>query len=373
MTTGDLSDYSEEDLWNKFILGDFDKFKKYVKQGEQLVKEALKYIPEAAYSSIRGILLKLILESGKEDIKPRMKVVVDSNVIISEAFRVGRGKSSSTVRIFNSPVVDIYAPKIIREEVTAQIRTDLPKGCSIDIALKWANSLLDRVHILDKIGSSSIEKAKQRLDPQKFGKDCLFLGVAMESGSSAIISNDAEAFGAVQEIQRWEVGRLVDLVLVREGGYVSLFIFSGSLEVTVRISQYLVLVIGNILLEIGKVVATIASGIIEGGIKLIQNVPAWAFAVIGIVGVTLLIYFLTDKDRRESLSNAMGEFGEFISEVISTVVKALKAYVEVLWKAMISIAVFIIPFLNFLVIAAGVMMGFMREVINEIKENKAPI
>lgn len=75
--------------------------------------------------------------------------VVDSNIIIKDAFRVGKGMVSSTERIFSSIFVKLYAPKSIEEEVFSQIKLDLPKGCSIDIANIQAKKLLSKIELID--------------------------------------------------------------------------------------------------------------------------------------------------------------------------------------------------------------------------------
>lgn len=365
----DFSERNSELLVNDFIVSDFARFQDYVKSGEELVKQALRYIPPEAYSKLRELLLRFVLESDKEA-PPKMKVVVDSNVIVSEAFRVGKGKPSTTLRIFDSPLVELYAPRIIKDEVLEQVRKDLPSGCSLDLAVSWATKLLGKIRLLDDIGLGAIRKAKQKLDPVRFGKDYLFLGVSFEIGAGAIISNDTKAFSAGDLPELWHIGRLADLVLVREGGYVSLFVASGSLKIALGVSQNLLLAISDILTEVGKIVAIMASAILKGSVDILNKIPTWAWTVIIAVGAIVLVYILIDKKRREAVSDALSKFIEFLKDLVSNAIKAFKSLVNAFWRSVISFFTLLIPVINILLIGAGVSMKLIRELLREIEEDR---
>ncbi len=366
MDKADFSGSNWEDLVDDFILHDFAKFNEYVERGEELVKQALRDIPQEAYSRLRELLLRFVLESDKETF-PKMKVVVDSNVIISEAFRVGNGKLSTTLRIFDSPLVELYAPRVIEDEVLEQIREDLPSGCSLDQAISWAKKLLGKIKLLDEIGNDAIKKAKQKLDTRVFGKDYLFLGVSFQIGAGAIISNDKKAFSNSDLPELWHVGRLADLVLVREGGYVSLFVLSGSLNIAISVSQNLLLAISSILMEVGNIVAIIASAILKGSVGILNNIPAWAWAAIIAVGAIALIYILIDKERRDAVSDALGGLIESLKNLVSNAIKAFKSLADGFWRLVTSFFILFIPVINNFLIGVGVAMNLTMELLREIE------
>ena len=366
MAATNWNDLDTNLLIDKFILSDYEGFKKYVSVGEDLVKEALRHFPEAAYRTLRRTLFKYMLEL-REEVKPRLKVVVDTNIIVSEAFRVGNGTKSSTGRIFDSPIVELFSHRVIREEVVTQIHSDIPDGCSIEIAMSWAENLLTKIRLLDEIGAEFLERAKQKLNPEKFGNDFLFLGVAFESGAEKIISRDKRAFDNQIEPERWEMGRLAELVLVREGGYVSLFVAASSLTAVMKVSEYLFLVIANILKEIGAIIATIVNAVIKGSADILEKIPTWAWAIIAVVGISILAYELVDKKRRDEFLRKVDEFLEFVGEIVSYAFSFFKSVVEAIWNGIVSFLPLLIPTINALVIGLGVLMSFIKEILVDIE------
>ena len=366
MATTDFTGYNSGDLVNNFIISDFSKFHKYTKDGKEIVKEAIRNIPQEVYSKLRELLLEFVLESDKGG-PLRMKIVVDSSVIVSEAFRVGKGRPSTTLRIFDSPLVELYSPKIVKDEVMEQIHEDLPHGCSLEIAVSWAEKLLGKIKLLDDLGLETIKEAEQKLNPERFGKDYLFLGVSFEIGARAIISNDKKAFSAVKMPELWHVGKLADVVLVREGGYASLLVASGSLEVVLEISQSLLLAISDILKEVGKIVAIIASAILKGSADILSKIPGWAWAVIITAVVIALIYILIDKERRDAVSDALGKFLELLRRLASNAIKAFKSLVDAFQRSVISFIMLVIPFINILLVGVGVAMDLIGELLREME------
>ena len=113
----------------KSILKDFkdslpDEWKKLLDNPETLkakISQIARELPADVYDVIRDELISKLL-SGEEHSSAALSFVVDSNIIVGDSFRVGKGNKSSTERIFSSVFVKLYAPKSIENEVLTQIK-----------------------------------------------------------------------------------------------------------------------------------------------------------------------------------------------------------------------------------------------------------
>ena len=104
-------------------------------------------LPVEVYEAIRDEIISRLFSISEPSLAI-LNFVVDSNIIVSDSFRVGRGKKSSTERIFSSVFVKLYAPKSL-EEVYVQIKEDLPKGCSLETAITHAKRLISKIELID--------------------------------------------------------------------------------------------------------------------------------------------------------------------------------------------------------------------------------
>jgi hypothetical protein len=115
---------------------------------KDIITQFARELPAEVYEIVRDKIILQMFSIDKSSLSI-LYFVVDSNIIIKDAFRVGKGMVSSTERIFSSIFVKLYAPKSIEEEVFSQIKLDLPKGCSIDIANIQAKKLLSKIELID--------------------------------------------------------------------------------------------------------------------------------------------------------------------------------------------------------------------------------
>jgi hypothetical protein len=131
-----------------------------VKEG---VREGLRRIarelPPGFHEEMRQALLEVTFRAnGFHKSALRVKLLIDSNIIIAEAFRVAKGKPSTTERVLSSPFVEVFAPRLVWEEVEREIRKDLPKGASLERALAHAKRLLDLVKEVSQAASWALDR-----------------------------------------------------------------------------------------------------------------------------------------------------------------------------------------------------------------------
>ncbi|MDE1838060.1 MAG: hypothetical protein KGJ23_15790, partial [Euryarchaeota archaeon] len=117
-------------------------------------------LPPGFHQEMRQALLEVVLEANGVKRSPlKVRLVIDSNIIIAEAFRVGKGKPSTTERVLRSPFVEVLAPRIVWEEVEREVRKDLPKGASLEKALAHARVLLGLVKEVSQVASWALDRA----------------------------------------------------------------------------------------------------------------------------------------------------------------------------------------------------------------------
>jgi len=94
---------------NPVSLGDiiaenWDKFADLRDRAEKAFESLLRELPPDLYESLKEDLLGLIFPKGHQT-KLRVRLVIDTNIIIQDAFRVAKGLSSTTERLLTSAFV----------------------------------------------------------------------------------------------------------------------------------------------------------------------------------------------------------------------------------------------------------------------------
>ena len=288
----------------KSILKDFkdslpDEWKKVLDNPEKtkaIISQIARELPADVYEVIRDDLISKLL-SGERNSRTTLSFVVDSNIIVSDSFRVGKGKKSSTERIFSSVFVKLYAPKSIEDEVFTQIKKDLPHRCSLEVAIDHASRLLSKIILVDE-SKFTIEHSELPKFKEKFGNDVAFLKIGILLGVDGIITRD-KAFDQSQMVKRFELSKAVSLIVSAESGALSISIVGGATYVGAQAIYWLLLSLYKVVAEIYAFLAMIVSGGITGLVSVLGRAPKWVWYILLTVlagaGITLAI----SKDLRD--------------------------------------------------------------------------
>jgi predicted nucleic acid-binding protein len=311
-----LVDYFPDE-W-KELMGDPEKTKDMI---SQLARE----LPPKVYEVVRDELISKLLEIGKSSVA-MLQFVVDANIIVADAFRVGKGKYSSTERIFSSIFVKLYAPKSIVEEVFTQIKTDLPKGCSLDAANKHATKLLAKIELIDD-SKLEVEYAELPKFKEKFGNDVSFLRVAVGLGVKNVISWD-KAFDEPTVVERFEMGGAVSMIVSVESGALSISIVGGAAYIGGKGIYWLLLLLYKVLAQIFAFIAMAVSGGVACLVSAMGNAPGWVWYIVFGALIGTGIAFALSKDlRKQAVEKAtdlydwLANKSKFVLEVMTNLLK----------------------------------------------------
>ena len=287
---------------------------------QSYIREISRSVDPELIEEIKTYLGQYIL-SIITDGELKFSLVVDANIIISDAFRVARNIPSTTDRIFSSPVLELIAPPIIVSEVDRQIRLDLPANASLEAALDWAQKLLSKVKLVDD--PQIFDRCSNKFDEfkDKFGNDVDYLCLAIYSKSKGIISHDKKAFGNSNEsIKRFQLKDVVELVISQESGLLVLSGMSMGFVSLSELSYWVLYILYSTILElIGYVSAFLASSIYEIS-YLLKIMPSWVWYIIGGIIVTGGILFIFSK----WFSNSIKSKGKKVYQIVVSTLESLE-------------------------------------------------
>lgn len=302
----------------KSILKDFkdslpDEWKKLLDNPETLkakISQIARELPADVYDVIRDELISKLL-SGEEHSSAALSFVVDSNIIVGDSFRVGKGNKSSTERIFSSVFVKLYAPKSIENEVLTQIKNDLPQGCSLEVAISHAKKLLSKIILVDD-SKFTVEHSELTKFRDKFGNDAAFLKVGLVLGVNRIITRD-KAFDQSQIVKRFELGKAVSLIVGVESGALSISIIGEATYIGAKAIYWLLLSLYKVLAEVYAFLAMIVSGGIAGLVSVLERAPKWVWYILLAIMAGAGIAFAISKDLRDKAITEIVNLYDWIS------------------------------------------------------------
>ena len=339
------------------------------------VREGLKSfareLPPGFHEEMRQGLLEVVIRSnGIKKSALRVKLLIDSNIIIAEAFRVGKGKPSTTERVLRSPFVEVFAPRLVWEEVERVVRKDLPKGADLEKALAHARLLLGLVKEVDSAASWALERARAAIASHS-AEDVPILAVAIENEADAVMSYDRRAFDKQQEVKRWGFGQGVEVISSYETGSLSLAITGTAVDLMSEALQRLGVWLGGALEEMLEIVAAFLGGLAVGIAEAASRVPPWAWAVIIGVGIGVLLLAVFRKDFRDWAVEGLAKIKEILRPVLAAFVESAKRLWSALRVILIiawNLVVFVAPFI---MAAAGVILRHAHELFERIEQQES--
>ncbi len=349
----DLKDSMPEE-W-KGLLDNPEETKKHI---SQFARE----IPAEIYGLVRDQIIAKLL-AVEEPSLAILEFVVDSNIIMSDAFSVGFGRYSSTERIFSSVFVKLYAPRSIKDEVFSMIRRDLPKGCDLELSLKQAEKLLSTVELVDD-SEFEIEFEGMAKFQAEYKNDVSFLKVGLGIGVRGIISRDKD-FERDGLIKTFNLKDAVQMIVTAESGALSITVVGGSVYVGGKALYWILYVLYKAIVEIFSIIATVASAGIAGIANLIENAPSWVGYLILIALGGFVAALIFSKGFRDKTVESVEEVYDWGTGVAGEILEVLKNF----FKGATELAVafkdeFGEDFLN---LGIGLMMTIveMEEVLSE--------
>jgi len=316
----------------------WDRFAGLKLQAENGLKLLSRELPPDFYETLREELLRLFFRT-KSGAKLKVRLVVDANIIIRDAFRVAKGLLSTTERFLSSSFVEMIAPPNIVQEVDNEIRRDLPHGASLETALSHAKSLLAKVRLTEakyEAYQSAMDLIWSRVG-KKSPSDVYFLGLAIETEADALLSGDKKAFEGLPHTRRWETGKAVQVMQTYETGTLTIFLAGVGFELSFKMFQRLVVLSLTALEDAAQVMASLVGLLAKGSLEALSSLPSWSFAIIlGAVGA-ILILALINKEFRDAFQGVLTK----VIDGVNGLVHALFGSLEYFWAALRTILILI--------------------------------
>lgn len=306
-----------------FSAEDYEHFAQFDNVVDETLKDASRALPADFYDNLRtGILRSLVAVAGGTRL--RVRLVVDTNILLMDAFRVARGVPSTTGRLLESRFVELVAPSEIRAEARSHVVRDLPKGASLKAAQVHLEMLLSRLVILEGLSAEAYRRAAAQMT-RRDPKDTPFLAVVIETGAEGVVSRDKKAFESLEGVKRWELRELSELVYVYESGTLALAVGATATDGLLRLAAALLRVVAAAVFEALQVIAAIIVGLAEGTTEALSRVPSWAWVALGLGLLGVLIGALLHEGFRDWLAGGISKVTDFLRTVGKAVVGALTA------------------------------------------------
>lgn len=349
----DLREHLPEE-WKKLVLDPEESKKK--------IQRFARELPAELYEVVRDQIVSRLLAVDNPSLAV-LEFVVDANIIMMDAFRVGAGKYSSTERIFSSVFVKLYAPKSIEDEVFSKIKKDLPKGCSLELALAQATKLLSKIELVDD-SEFEIEYAGLAKFQAEYKNDVSFLKVGLGLGVRGIISRDKD-FERDGLIKRFDLGAAAQMIVTSESGAFSITLIGGAAYVGGKGIYWILYLIYKAIVELFGVFVALASAGVAGISSLIEKAPSWVWYVLLIALGGFAISLILSKDFRNKTLDGVEKVYDWGTNAAGNILEVLMNFFK--GATDLSVAFKDVYGQDFLNVGIGLLMSIveMEEVLSE--------
>ena len=311
------------ELLERLEAEDIDFFRAFDDVADETVAKVSRSLPPDFYEDARqGILTSLMSVIGGGRL--RVTLVMDSCIVVADAFRVAEGKPSTTERLMASHFLRLVAPPDIAREAREQVVRDLPKNASLDVARAHVERLLSRIEVASKASMEALRVARRKLASRDPG-DVPFLAVLIDSEGEGIVSRDKKAFESLEGVHRWELREMAELVTVYESGTLALGIGAVTGEALLELGTKFFTAVAQAIAEAFTVFANIIVGLATGAAEALAKVPAWAWVVLGVVGGAVAVAAILSEDFREWLLSGLTSVGQILYKAARTIIDAVVA------------------------------------------------
>ena len=357
------SEPSFEDL----IADNWPAFREWKPAADEWLREAARATPTSFHRTLREALLEAVLEQavGEQSRALKLNLVLDSGVIITDAFGVGRGYQSSTPHLLESPFVSVFAPADAWEEVPRKIREKKPPDVNLDQALQHGDLLLSKVTRIDRASPGSVRRATELIGKHS-PEDVNFLAVAFDIDADAIVSFDKRAYDNLGEVERWSMKDGSEVILRYESGTLSLGIASATTNLAIAAAEVILGALGRVIREVLAILSSVIEWFATRSSDAFEQIPTWAWAIIIGVGIGLVAAYAFVEEFRSWVNQGLGKAAALVSTIAERVLRglrhvlgALKELFVWLWQNVVR------PLAKVTLFAAGVILSHIDALIRE--------
>ncbi len=352
-----LTDYTKKDR---------EVFSALRGEGKARIKNISKDFPLELHRKVRDEILEWVGVNGI-DLSFQLSFNVDSDIIVSDAFRVAKGKRSATPRIFCGPYVELVAHANIRNEVMEAIEKDLPNGADRQRALNHADYLLSFVKTMSGPMRSSMRTAADAIG-NITPDDVPFLAVTLTSNSNEKISWDDSTYVDQKIVKRWDIRDYANIVSVTEGGTLSLYILSLAGMPVVKQVECLIALLYDMITEVFESLRRFLNNIATSASGTYEKLPLYLKRFLALGGVVSIIAVANKNDVRDPLVVTL----RMVVDSLDNFLKDIKVKMKDLFQGIRELTVLlwdqIVPAGVAVVIIAGVLWDASLELIEDCQK-----
>jgi len=342
-------------------------FREWKPAADEWLQETARGMPPKFHGDLRRALLSSLLDQiAEENRQPlQLHLVIDSGIIVTDAFGVGRGFNSTTPRLLQSPFVKVYAPAKAWEEVPRKIQEKHPEDVDVQRALRQGELVLQQVHRVDTASPASVQRAAILIGKHS-PEDVDFLAVAFDTDADAVVSFDKRAYDQLEEIDRWTMKDGSQAILRYESGTLSMGIAGAAAVVLGHAVEVILTAFVQILAEVLAAVLSIVTWLAKRTVVAFEKIPEWAVWAALAVGVGILVAYALIPEFREWVNRGVSKATAILAvasqrvyDAINGIWTSLKPILDWLWTNVVR------PLAKGALLAAGILLSHVEELMLE--------
>ncbi|MHA2300127.1 MAG: PIN domain-containing protein [Candidatus Thorarchaeota archaeon] len=301
----------------------------------------------------------------------KIRVVVDTNVVISEMRRLMSGKAPFLSKLTCSPFLETISPSEMIQELTEKIRELHKSPEEQKSAFEHARTIVKGIQVVRGFQVNTKIRAAALME-EKDPEDVVFVQIAMERDTHGVITKDKH-FLNLEGIKQWELGEVGRVLTEVNRGALTLWVAARGIPLAV----FVLIKLGMMLVSMGFSALT---QLISAGVKLgetalkriIDTAKANPLLAIGaLLGITLVSVFLyTWEPSRKAIDTVVESGKSAIENLISGVAVATNQLHEAI-QLLVEAAKDQLPILLDWIecLTSSIMLLFRR--IEELEQTKA--
>jgi len=285
-------------------------------------------------------------------VKLELRLVVDSNSVISNLLGFAKTGESVLHKLIHEPFLRLYAPSTLQKEV----EENLGQICAekkLDenrLITTLRRDILPKITILDPTQFSALLSSYLVVGMRDL-TDVPFVALHFQLGTHGIITRDKD-ITEQPRVKTWQLRRVGNVIMVFKKGVFSFLVYSKLLpNVLLSVFKIATAVLRAALEVLIKIVRFFVN-LAEGTVKAISKMPDWAQLLLIIAAVVIIF----EEKARNALMNFLKEVGEMIFKFASEVYSQIKNLLQAL-----------APFVHYALNILAYLFNCYQETMNQLR------
>ncbi|OQX19243.1 MAG: hypothetical protein BWK75_05855 [Candidatus Altiarchaeales archaeon A3] len=281
--------------------------------------------------------------------KLELTLVIDANIIISDAIAYIKNGKSFLLDLSKSPFLRLVAPSYLKDELEKKI-PEVSKKKKIDENTFRINisKFLEKVSFMEENDENTYRKARDLIG-KRDEKDVPYVALYLLIKAHGILTRDKDILD-IPEIKTWKgVGVSGKVVSLFEKGAFSFLIIGEGLPLIFRVLYEICVLILGTIWNIVKTIREAIYNLFKEGVTAISKFPDW---IKRLICVAIFFSILSEKNRN------------IIIKVLQTLVQQIINILKLFYKVIKDILTIIAPLIEVSFSALEVLFLKIKDTIN---------